>query len=246
MLAADRSGAWIVGLDDRGRSVLTLVPPGGGRRRYFLGGPSFLGDGPLAVAAGLHAVWVLDRGRRGDRLLRLDLATGRLRVEHRFPLSSGVDTLTVGFRDLWLVGSSTATLYRVDPHSGKVAHVDLGRTAGRPVAMAGAVWVIVSNHKVPTVLVDPRTLRVKQTYNDGSIGPLDTVGADSAGAFRSVWTYDVGHGEVQRWYPPDLGRVIQVTHAPHYDGNCMTSMAAGGGAVWVTLARSEGNGCNLF
>jgi protein kinase-like protein len=245
VLAADRSGAWVVGVDARGRSVLTSVPRGGRPRRYFLGGR------PWAVATGLHAVWVLERDRRRDRLLRLDPATGKWGVQARLPVSSGVDTLTFGFRDLWLVGSRTAILYRVDPRSGKVAHVDLGQTAGRPVALQGAVWVNISDDGGATVLVYPPTLDEIRTY-EGSIGPLGTIGADAAGAFRSVWTYDVGHGEVQRWNPPNLAHHgdIYVTDAPIDDGDCMTSIAAGGGAIWVTLARpAAGRGarpCDLF
>jgi serine/threonine-protein kinase len=243
VLAADPSGAWIVGVDERGRSVLTLVPPGGGQRPFVLAGR------PLAVATGLHEVWVLDRGRRGDRLLRLDPATGRLSVEHRFPLSSGVDTLTFGFRDLWLVGSRTAILYRFDPRSAKVNHVDLGQTAGRPVAVPGEVWVNISDNGGATARVDPRTLLEVGTYS-GFIGPPGTIGADSAVAFRSVWQYDVGRGEVQRWNPPNLAHNLQVTNAPYYDGNCITSLAATGSAIWVTLARpAAGRGayaCDLF
>jgi hypothetical protein len=230
VLAADRSGAWIVGVDGRGRSRLTLLLPGGGRRAYPLGGGR-----PLAVASGLHAVWVLEQAGRDDRLLRLDPETGKWGVEARLPLSSGVDTLTFGFRDLWLVGSRTAVLYRVDPRSGSVHHHDLGRTAGRPVAMLGAVWVNISDNGGGSVVVDPRTLLVDTNYS-GTIGPLGTIGADSVGAFGSVWSYDVPSGAVDRWAPPHQVADVQVTHSPRYDGSCMTSMAAGGGAIWVTLA----------
>jgi streptogramin lyase len=239
-LAADRSGAWIVGVDQRGRSWLTLVPPSGRQRHYRLDGR------PLAVATDGHAVWVvLDRGGRGDRLVRLDPATGRMEVEARFPVSSGVDTLTFGFRHLWLVGSRTAMLYRVDPRSGKVASVDLGKTATRPDALQGDVWVNISDNGGATRRVDPRTLQISATYT-GGIGPLGTIGMDAAEAFRSVWTYDVGLGEVQRWRPPELAASVPVTDAPRYGGSCMTSIAATGDAIWVTLARSELDACNLF
>jgi DNA-binding beta-propeller fold protein YncE/predicted Ser/Thr protein kinase len=244
VLAADRSGAWIVGVDGRGRAWLTLVPPDGRRRAYPLGGR------PMAVATGLHAVWVLERGTRRDRLLRLDPATGRLRVQARMRLSSGVDTLTFGFGDLWLVGSRTAKLYRVDPRSGSVRHRDLGQTAGRPVAMLGDVWVNVSDDGGFSMVVDPRTLLEVTDYT-GAIGPLGTIGADGVGAYSSVWSYDVGSGEVDRWHPPNLVAHTSVTHAPLYGGSCMTSMAAGGGAIWVTLAPAahalNGNSiCELF
>ncbi len=233
VLAADRSGAWIVGVNGRGRSLLTLVLPGGGQRRWPLGGQ------PMAVATGLHAVWVLERDPRRDRLLRLDPATGRLSVQARFPLSSGVDTLTFGFRDLWLVGSTTAMLYRVDPRAGSVRFRNLGQTAGRPVAMAGDIWVTVSYDGDFSEVVDPQTLDDVMNYT-GTIGPLGTIGADSVGAFASVWSYDVPSGEVDRWHPPQQVADVQLTHAPLYDGNCMTSMAAGDGAIWVTLAPTTG------
>jgi hypothetical protein len=245
VLAADRYGAWIVGVDARGRPLLTRVLPDGGRpHTYSLGGR------PLAVATGLHAVWVLERGTRLYRLRRLDPATGNWANAARFPLSSGVDTLAVGFGDLWLISSTTAMLYRVDPRSGSKRHADLGQTAGRPVAMTGNIWVNLSDNGGYTTLRDPRNLSEVRNYT-GTIGPLGTIGADEVGAFHSVWSYDVVSGEVDRWHPPNEAAHTPVTHAPLYGGSCMTSMAAAGGAIWVTLAPaafpSNGNStCDLF
>jgi len=39
--------------------------------------------------------------------------------------------------------------------------------------------------------------------------------------------------------------VTQVTDAPYYDGSCLTSITAGGGAVWVALAPAVDNACNF-
>jgi hypothetical protein len=125
VLAADANGAWIVGVDRRGRSLLTRVLTGGERRDYVLR------RRPEAVATGLGAVWVLGGGAHDDRLFRLDPATGTTTVRARFPASSRVDSLTVGFRDVWVVSSSTATLYRVNPRLAAVDRVDLGKTAGQ-------------------------------------------------------------------------------------------------------------------
>jgi hypothetical protein len=97
------------------------------------------------------------------------------------------------------------------------------------------VWVNISDNGGGSVVVDPRTLLVDTNYS-GTIGPLGTIGADSVGAFGSVWSYDVPSGAVDRWAPPHQVADVQVTHSPRYDGSCMTSMAAGGGAIWVTLA----------
>ena len=233
VLAADASGAWIVGVDKRGRSLLTLVLAGGERRDYVLG------RRPEAVATGLGAVWVLGGGAPDDRLFRLDPATGTMTVQARFPTSSRVDSLTVGFRDVWVVSSSTATLYRVDPRLAAVDRVDLGQTAGRPAAEFGYVWVGLSDGGGDTVLVDPQTL----TWS--SLGCCG-VGV-SIGGFGSVWGYDVSDGEVQRWSPSTyaLSHVVQVTDAPFYDGSCLTSIAAGADAVWLTLASAVNYACNF-
>jgi hypothetical protein len=235
VLAADANGAWIVGVDKRGRSLLTLVPADGGRRDYVLG------RRPEAVAAGLGAVWVLGSGAPDEQLFRLDPATGTITVQARFPASSHVDGLTVGFGDLWLVSSSTATLYRVDPRLTAVDHVDLGQAAGPPFAEFGHVWVGLSDRGGDTVLVDPRTL-IPYRY----LGCCGAAGSN-VGAFGSVWGYDVGKGTVQRWNPVTYGlvRYISVTDAPIYDGSCLTSIAAGAGAVWLTLAPAVNYACRF-
>jgi hypothetical protein len=223
VLAADANGAWIVGVDRRGRSLLTLVLTGGERRDYVLR------RRPEAVATGLGAVWVLGGGAHDDRLFRLDPATGTMTVRARFPASSRVDSLTVGFRDVWVVSSSTATLYRVDPRLAAVDRVDLGQTAGWPTAEFGQVWVGLSDGRGgDTVLVDPQTLT---WYSVGCCGAGVNIGG-----FGSVWAYDGSNGEVQRWSPSTfaLSHVVQVTDAPLYDGSCLTSLAAGAGAVWLT------------
>jgi Protein kinase domain len=240
VLAANSYGAWVVGRGQRGRGVLTLVSPNGERVKYVLGGR------PVAVVTGLQAIWVLDDGAGHDRLLRLDPATGRKRVEVRLPASSHIDTLAFGFRDLWAVDSKSAVLYRIDPRLNSVHHVDLGwRQAGRPAALDGDIWVGVSGiGGGATAVVDPKTLQTLQSY-DG--GVATGIGADSAGAFGSVWGFDVAAGQLERWNPPNLAPhgATPVTDAPYLDGSCMTSVAAGEGAIWVTLAPSVDHACKL-
>ena len=55
--------------------------------------------------------------------------------------------------------------------------------------------------------------------------------------FGSTWSIDSATGTVVRWdgttYQVD--KVIQITDPPFYDGSCLTSIAVGAGAVWVTL-----------
>ena len=70
-------------------------------------------------------------------------------------------------------------------------------------------------------------------------------GYDTAG-YGSIWTYDTPTGTVVRWNgqthqndPPTSA----VTDPPFYGGLCLTSIAAGAGAVWVTVAANVNYGC---
>jgi len=241
VLAADPYGAWVVGLDHKGHGAVVLVPKGGGRpRKYGVGGR------PVAVTTGLHAVWIVDDGNLGDRLIRLDPASGRVTAEADFPVSSGVDAVTVGFKDVWIVGGRTGTLYRFDPHVHSLSQHDLGARAGRPAAIFGHIWVGVSGYGEQYItLVNPQTLNQENSVN-GGVGT--GIGSDFATAFGSLWGYDVGNGEVQGWHPPNpaKGGAVQVTDAPAYDGNCMTSLTAGDHAVWVTLAPPIESSCRIY
>jgi hypothetical protein len=241
VLAADEYGAWLVGIDLQGRSWLIHVLRGGGQHRIALPGS------PEAVATGLRAVWVIDRGARADRLLRLDPATGTITGQARLP--ARVDSLTVGFGDVWLVDSSTARLYRITPRLAVSRPVKLAcgelycveSSTGPPSAMFGQVWVeVAANGGIVTI--NPRTL-----LTDNSPGLAFPNGV-SVEAFDSAWTYDVDHGEVERWNLTDLapGGEILVTDPPDLGGSCLTSIAAAGGAVWVTLAPTDSYACNLL
>jgi len=235
VLAADPEEAWIVGVGDHGRSLLTRIRVGGVRRDFGLDGR------PEAVAIGVGSVWVLERGADADQLLRVDPRTGNLTARMRFPARSRVDGLAVGLGSVWAVGSSTAKLYRVNPRSMTVnGSIDLGTKAGRPTLRFGAVWVGLSDRGGDTVLVDPRTL----TRTSLMCCPLKR-DSYSAGGFGSTWSVDSSTGTVVRWggttYQVD--KVIQVTDPPFYDGSCVSSLAVGAGAVWVTLEPSLNDAC---
>ena len=190
MLAADAAGAWLVGVDERGRSYLTRVFSGPrGKREYRLE------HEPRAVAVGYGAVWVVTRGARDNQVLRIDPATGDVTKRTRFPTSSPIDGLAAGLGSVWVVASSSATLYRINPHSARVTgRIDLGERAARPEMVLGSIWVGLSDSGGDTVIVDPRTLDVVEHL--GCCSPergYDTVG------HGSIWTYDTPTGTVVRW-----------------------------------------------
>ena len=227
VLAADRTGGWLVGVDQRGRFLLTRVPTAGrGKRTYVLD------HEPRAVAVGYGAVWIVARGPRDNQVLRIDPATGRVTRRTRFRASSPIDGLAVGLGGVYVVASSTATLYRVDPRSGRVtALIDLGERATRPVVVLGSIWVTLTDHGGDTLIVDPRTLYLEP------LGCCSPERGFFAAGHGSIWTYDTPTGTVVRWdgRTHQVAANIRVTDPPFFDGPCLSSIAAGAGAVWVTV-----------
>jgi hypothetical protein len=234
VLAADSAGAWLVGDDQRGRSYLTRVFSGPrGKREYRLR------DEPRAVAVAFGAVWVVVHSAHDNQLLRINSATGKLTKRTRFPNSSPIDGLAAGLGSVWVVASSTGTLYRINPRSARVTgRNDLVGRASRPEVVLGGIWVPVSDSGGHTVIVDPATLGIVASLDGGPPGrPYDT------GAYGSIWDYDTPTGTVVRWdgqsHQPASN--IRVTAPPYYGGLCLTSLAAGAGAVWVTVSANNGN-----
>ena len=233
ILAADRGGAWLIGVDQRGRSYLTRVLSGGGRRKYRLD------QRPLAVTVGYRDVWVVTQGTRDNQVLRIDPATGKVTKRTHFSTSSPIDGLTAGLGGIWVVASSTATLYRIDPHSARVTgRRDLGQRAAHPWWCSAG-----SGSACPTRVV---------TRSSSTLGPSSPSciwGAVRRGSRHgrdeSIWGADTQDRERRAVEPSDLSTTafIHLTDPPFYGGLCLTSIAAGASAVWVTVAESVNYGC---
>ena len=238
VLAADTGGAWLVGADLRGRSYLTRVFSGTrGKRVYRLNGVR----APLGVAVGYGAVWVVIRGARHNQVLRIDPATGKVTKHIPFPSRVPVDGIAAGLGSVWVLASSTATLYRINPRSPAVVEpTDLGGRAARPEVVLGAIWVGLFDSGGSTVVVDPRTAQV-----DYVLDCCSPARGYFTGAADSIWTYDMPTGTVERWdgQTHQEASNIHVASPPFYGGLCLTSIAAGAGAVWVTVAPSSNYGC---
>jgi DNA-binding beta-propeller fold protein YncE len=233
VLAADAAGAWIVGLSG-GKSVLTRIYRGGrGTREYSLDrGSAEVAVGPVAVAVGEDAVWVLRRATRQMDLLRVDPASGDVTARTHFSRTSLVDGLAVGAGAVWALDSTRAILYRIDAHSAAVTRRrDLGDRATRPVVGLGSVWVYVTDFGGESLLtrIDPRTLDTDGDYVSPEWGHF-------ALGYDSTWWYDVPTGTVARFNGFLVAATIRVAGAPLAGGRCMTSIATGAGGVWVTVA----------
>jgi hypothetical protein len=233
VLAADASGAWFVNggaYDDKPR--LTHILAGGGKKREYP-----LDLTPTGVAAGGRAVWVVGYHGREHEVLRIDPATGRVTATTRFPARSRVDSIAFGYGAVWVVSSSTATLYRIDPRSalrkGSVV-VGSSRTT-RPTIMPRGhdIWLRLTEDGGAAVTVDPSTMTSSSV---GSFGPVDW--EEYRGDLGALWWYDWPTGAVDRQGGAgEPIRTIRVTQFPPQSGGpCLTSMTVGSGSLWVTAA----------
>jgi hypothetical protein len=241
VLAADASGAWfingVVGVPGA-RSFLTSLRPGGqGKREYRLDLT------PTGVAVGEGAVWVVGRAARDYQLLRIDRSTGRIEARTRFPVSRPIDSIGVGYGAVWVVASTNATLYRIDPRTAKpVGRVVLGTSrASRPEMMfrGGDIWVRLDGNPGVITRIDPSTL----TIGGGDPCCSPNVGEDRA-EFGSLWWYTWQTGSLFRQeYASGPIRTIRITSSqPDANGPCLTSIASGAGSLWLTTAPSPDGG----
>jgi tRNA A-37 threonylcarbamoyl transferase component Bud32 len=240
ILAADSAGAWVIGTDAQGNHALTrILSRARGSHAYRLGYE------PRAVAVGAGAVWVLGWGRR-DAVLRINPVSGKVVGTTVLPTSARVTGLAVGAGAVWVVDPSSAALYRVDVHSGKVVSRSLPPYATRPYVAFGSVWVgtsavipvlvggILTSGGGTMYLVDPRTLR--ETHF-GTVGRPDQV-VNTSG-YGSTLAVNVETGTVVRFDPETKlpTATIRITRIPPaFYGPPVTAIAAGAGAIWVTVA----------
>ena len=237
VMAADAGGAWLGGFDEREGFLLMRVPTGRGAVRTYA-----LDVEPRAVAVGAGSVWVLGHRPGDNELIRIHAATGEVTGQTWFPDAGRVDSLSIGLHSVFVTSSASAALYRVDARTMELLEsVDLGLRAGRPRVAAGLVWVAVSDQGGKTLLLHPRTLEVLAEL---ARWPLRE-GYDSVAGFGSAWTTDRAAGTIVRWDADTRERAatIRLTPPPRVGGLCETDVAAGDGAVWVTLAASVGRRC---
>jgi hypothetical protein len=174
--------------------------------------------------------------------LRIDPANGHVTGGVRFPRASEVTSVAVGLHAVWAVAPSTGEVYRIDPRSATVsAHVDFGERVARLAFLDGSVWVHVSDRGGTTLLVDPKTLRYLRTLDCCLLGE----GMDEAAGYGSSWTNDSTTGTTVRWRTQSykVANTFRLTDAPFFGGFCLTSIAAGAGGVWVTVAPATDHAC---
>jgi class 3 adenylate cyclase/DNA-binding beta-propeller fold protein YncE len=234
VIAADATGAWVIGVDARGKGLLTRLLSGGrGKSEYPLRCE------PRGVAVGAGTVWVVCQGPR-DALLRIDARTGR--IERTTPLPSS-STAGIGFGAgaVWVVASRgpfSTTLYRIDTQSGRRIDTRLFATVGPttiPRVESGSVWIATTEGGGTMHLVNPRTLA-----DDALFRALSPDRAQETSGLGAHWALDRGDGVVVRFNDQGVGTwTIRVTRLRpiDYGDATPTSIAVAADGLWVTVAR---------
>jgi hypothetical protein len=239
VLAADASGAWFVNGGAYDPPRLTHIPAGVERKQEYP-----LDLRPTGVAVGGGAVWVVGQRGAEHQVLRIDPVTGRVTARTKFPASARVDSIAYGFRHVWVMSSSTATAYRIDPRSARrSAAVAAGSStrATRPEInrYLHAVEFHLTEYGGTDWSIDPSTLTPSF---GGSYGPADW--DEYNGEFGALWWYDWPSGDLDRQETTNGAiRTIHLTESqPASGGPCLTSITAGSRSLWVTAAAGTMNG----
>jgi serine/threonine-protein kinase len=229
VLAADASGAWFVRGGLVGKAQLVHVPVEGPERVYPL--PLT----PTGVAVGSGSVWIVGRTPHADEVVRFDPNDGRMTAK-AFPVSARIDSIAFGYGWVWVVSSRTATLYRIDPaFRRRTRHVTVPprSRATRPELIAGDVWFRQNGKGGLVTWLDPSTLGFVHHESDQLPSQEENVWR-----FPVLWWYDWPSGSV--WWEPGANAPIHhfrvVRKLPGGWGQCLTSITAAGGSVWVTIA----------
>ena len=180
--------------------------------------------GPVsALASGFGAVWALDAA--DGVLSRLDPATGA--VTGGVSVGHTPSALAVGANGIWLVGESSGSVMRVDPRTLRTMLIPVHLTDPVGVAVAGGSLWISDGSARRIVQVDPRTGQRRKSFTVAF--PTGAI----AVAYGSVWTSDPDGEEVTALAPAS-GRRSYIAV-----GNHPTTLALGGGEVWVVVDRDH-------
>jgi YVTN family beta-propeller protein len=178
------------------------------------------------LGAGFGSIWV---PQCVDRMIaRIDPETDRVIDRIPTPVAGaqreGEGLIAVGAGGVWLM-SSTSTLSRIDPTTGKVdLNVPIEPGSYAVTVGAGSIWASSSDGNVVT--------RVSPNGDVLATIPVGPSPLFLAAGEGGIWVLNQGDGTVSR-IDPDTDQVVATIDAgaPGH-GGCI---AAGAGSVWVTI-----------
>ncbi len=206
---------WIAGGND---GTLTRIDPklNAVEATLRLGRPRELSPQPVfAVAVGEGSVWAT----RGNSVLKIDPATNQ--TVARIPVSTPL-AIAVGGGSLW-VTTFTERILRIDAASNTLTARAALPSQGTAAVWRDGLWMIIAVGQGNVWRFDPNSLTPTSTFTT-AIGAIDLAVDEgavwSANSMGSVWRIE-----------PSSGRVTKIALGHH-----PTGIAAGDGAVWVTIS----------
>ena len=223
-IAVDRSGTvWTTGY---GNGTIGRLRPATGMIAEF-SVPSGISSGPhsLVISEDGETLWFTMQ--TGDKLGSIDIATGRIAEYETSGGPTGITLDRAG--NIWWCRSADSKLGRMEPRSGKITELDLGR-GSRPRRIAigtdGMLWVTLYG-KGQLAKVNPQTMKIVKTYPlpGGNAGP-HSVAVDNAGI---IWANEMKNDTVLRLDPAtEMFQVIRLP-SPNYGVRHLLPEA---GRVW--------------
>ncbi len=209
-LALTGATAWVA-CKEEGRVLRATLASGRRSSTQLLGSP-------IAVVAGLGAVWALDTG---GTVSRLDTKSGRVTATIATGASAPYN-LWIGDGSLWSVDDRSGEVLRIDPARRRVtARIQVGDGPADLVFRGGRAWVI--NHR------DRGLVAIETSTN--SVRRLATVPGDApermAWESGSLWV--TGRGTDLLRLDPDTG-AVQATIEIGAGG---IDVVAAAGSLWV-------------
>ncbi len=173
---------------------------------------------PIAVVAGLGAVWALDTD---GVVSKLDARNGRVTTTIATGAAAPYN-LWIGGGSLWSVDDATGTVLRIDPARRKVvARIPVGDGPADMVFRGARAWVI--NHRdLGLVAIDTATNRPRKLANVPGDAPERL-----AWAAGSLWV--TGRGTDLLRLDPETGAVKATVEI----GAGGIDVVANGGSLWV-------------
>ncbi|HVH52192.1 MAG TPA: hypothetical protein VM690_08610 [Gaiellaceae bacterium] len=205
--------------------VVAVVPPGAlaiDRSTIKLAGA------PVDVAGGAGGVWVLTGDASGERLLRVDATTGRIRATIRLA-TQGSENGGVAVSPTGVWAAAGARVFRIDARRDRIiATISIGGVATSILATRDAVWVTRASGTFGQLIrIDPTSNDVASRTSMGG-GPSAVVAA-----FGSIWVANTSPSSLMR-IDPRTSRIL----ATLLPGRFSSSLAVAQNQLWVAGERA--------
>jgi hypothetical protein len=211
-------------------ATASLEPEAAGQRKAGAGTVQTISirGAPVAITLGAGGPWVLVGDGTGERLLRLDAATGALRATIDLS-AAGTENGGAAAHGNAVWAATGAWLYRIDPATLAVtARIHVGGEATSVLVTGSVIWVTRASGRLgQLVRVDPRSDRVVARVTMGG-GPVS-----AAEAFGSIWVANSSPSSVMR-VDPHTSRVVQTL----LTGRFSSSLTFADGLLWIAGDRT--------